>query len=142
MNFFNFGINISTTATVIRSFRIMRIFRLLKKYGRVVLDTLVNIIPQITNIVSLIFLLIFIYSVLGISLFATVKYGDLYNHNNNFRTFPKSIILIFRCMTGESWNNIMFELTVNTDCSSSQSYDEMQQDGINGCGSWTAFLYF
>lgn len=113
MNIANFGIDISTTATVIRGFRIMRIFRLLKSYGRVVLDTLMNIIPQITNIMAMIFLLLFIYSVLGISLFADVKYGNYYNSDNNFRTFPKSIILLFRCMTGEDWNLIMDDL-VNT----------------------------
>lgn len=96
LTFINIGIDISTTATVIRSFRIMRIFRLLKKYGRVVLDTLVNIIPQITNIVSLIFLMIFIYSVLGISLFADVKYGETYNSNNNFRSFFSSLVLLLR----------------------------------------------
>ena len=90
------GIDISTTATVVRSFRIMRIFRLLRSYGRVVLDTLVNIIPQITNIMSLIFLLLFIYSVLGISLFADVKYSTNYNQDNNFRNFPQSIVLLFR----------------------------------------------
>lgn len=95
-NVVNIGIDISTTATVVRSFRIMRMFRLLKSYGRVVLDTLVNIIPQITNIMSLIFLLLFIYSVLGISLFADVKYSDNYNQDNNFRNFPQSIVLLFR----------------------------------------------
>lgn len=96
LNMANIGIDISTTATVIRSFRIMRIFRLLKSYGRVVLDTLMNIIPQITNIMGLIFLLLFIYSVLGISLFANVKYRENYNANNNFRNFPQSIVLLFR----------------------------------------------
>ena len=142
LSYANIGIDISTTATVIRSFRIMRIFRLLKKYGRVVLDTLVNIIPQITNIMSLIFLLIFIYSVLGISLFADVKYGTTYNSDNNFRTFPKSIVLILRCMTGEDWNLIMDDLTVDTDCNDDQSYDDIQKDGVRGCGDWTSYLYF
>ena len=109
-NMANLGIDISTTATVIRGFRIMRIFRLLKSYGRVVLDTLMNIVPQITNIMAMIFLLLFIYSVLGISLFADVKYGDNYNQDNNFRNFPQSIVLLFRCMTGEDWNLVMDDL--------------------------------
>lgn len=92
----NTSIDISTTTTIIRSFRILRMFRLLKSYGRMVLDTFVNILPQITNIMGLIFLLIFIYSVLGISLFADIKYRDNYNKDNNFRSFPKAIVLLFR----------------------------------------------
>lgn len=142
MNIANIGIDISTTATVIRSFRIMRIFRLLKSYGRVVLDTLMNILPQITNIMGLIFLLLFIYSVLGISLFADVKYGDYYNKNNNFRNFPQSVILLFRCMTGEDWNQIMTDLADTSNCASDQTYAEVQADGVNGCGSWYAYPYF
>lgn len=120
----------------------MRIFRLLKNYGRVVLDTLLNILPQITNIMGMIFLLLFIYSVLGISLFADVKYGDNYNQDNNFRTFPKSIVLLFRWMTGEDWNLIMDDLASTTDCLSSQTYRETKDDGVLGCGSWYAYLYF
>lgn len=114
VSFFSAEIDISTTATVIRSFRIMRMFRLFKTYGRVVLDTLINIIPQIANVMALIFLLLFIYSVLGISLFADIKFGPYYNENNNFRSFPKAIVLLFRCMTGEDWNMIMEDL-VNTE---------------------------
>ena len=47
MNFINTDIDISTAATIVRGFRIMRIFRLLKsaKGIRIILDTLVNIMP-------------------------------------------------------------------------------------------------
>ena len=55
---------IKTAALVIRSFRILRILRLMKSFGSMILDTLIYIIPQIANIMSLIFLLLFIYSVL------------------------------------------------------------------------------
>ena len=47
MNFINTDIDISTAATIVRGFRIMRIFPLLKsaKGIRIILDTLVNIMP-------------------------------------------------------------------------------------------------
>ena len=120
----------------------MRIFRLFKSYGKVVLDTLVNIIPQITNIMALIFLLLFIYSVLGISLFADVKFGDNYNKDNNFRNFPQSIVLLFRCMTGEDWNLVMSDLANTNNCESNQTYKDIQDDGVMGCGTWVSYLYF
>lgn len=70
INFFDF----SSAATVIRGIRIMRVFRLMKsaKNIRIILDTLVNILPQIGNVMSLIFLLLYIFSVLGVSLFSGV----------------------------------------------------------------------
>ena len=91
-NFIKIGIDISTTATVVRAFRIMRIFRLVKVSTnmKIILDTLVHIIPQITNIMSLIFLLFFIYSALGMNLFSGVAFAPngLYNEKANFRSFP------------------------------------------------------
>ena len=90
------GINISTAATIVRAFRILRIFRLMKSFGKVIVDTLVYIIPQVANIMSLIFLLLFIYSALGINLFSTSMYRENYNRLSNFRNFYFSIIILLR----------------------------------------------
>lgn len=115
MNIINTGINISTVATVVRAFRIMRIFRLVKSSQnmRIILDTIGHIMPQVTNIMSLVFLLIFIYAILALNLFSTVMYQQYYNDQANFRTFFGSIMLLLRCLTGENWNLIMKELTLN-----------------------------
>ena len=142
MSSMNIGIDISTTATVIRSFRILRMFRLFKSFGRLVIDTFINILPQITNIMLLVFLLIFIYSVLGISLFADVKFGNTYNSDNNFRGFFQSVVLLFRWITGEAWNDIMNDLTNTDNWNSNQTYADIQSKGIQGCGSWYSYIYF
>jgi len=75
LNLFTSGSSFSTAATVVRAFRIMRIVRLVRKQEniKIILDTLFNIIPQITNFIALMFLLLFIYAALGINLFSTVK---------------------------------------------------------------------
>lgn len=68
------GSSISTAATVVRAFRIMRIVRLVRRQEniKIILDTLVNIIPQITNFITLMFLLLFIYAALGINQFSEI----------------------------------------------------------------------
>lgn len=138
---------IKTAALVIRSFRILRILRLMKSFGRMILDTLVYIIPQIANIMSLIFLLLFIYSVLGINMFSPIMYRDNYNRLSNFRDFYMSIVLLMRWATGESWNLIMMDLTSSdsyngVECVENQSYSDMQTQGILGWGSNISILYF
>ena len=45
-------------------------------------------------------------------------------------------------MTGEDWNLIMDDLANTSNCKDSQTYDEMQVDGVQGCGSWYSYLYF
>jgi uncharacterized membrane protein len=147
LNLMSIGIDISTAATVIRAFRIMRVARLMKSFGRVILDTLAYIIPQITNIMSLIFLLLFIYSALGINLFSTIMYRENYNELNNFRNFYNSIIILMRCATGEDWHLIMDDLASTSsyndqECEDDQTWKEMQDDGIRGCGSSFSMPYF
>lgn len=124
--------DISTAASVIRGFRIMRIFRLIRsaKNIKVILDTVVKLLPQITNIMLLIFLLFFIYAALGINLFSEVKFQQELNPKNNFRTFEGALLVLMRCATGEDWNLIMSELTITDDgsgtvCKNSQTYEEM-----------------
>lgn len=128
------GINIGAAATGIRAFRIMRVIRLVNqsKHLRVILDTLVYILPSLANIGSMICLLVFIYAVLGMYIFAEVKYrpeseygiGELRDYAN-FRQFGSAMLLLFRCATGESWNLLMHELAdTSQPCRGSQTYED------------------
>lgn len=144
---FDSELSISTAATVIRGFRIMRIFRLVKGTAQIgiIIETFMNIIPQITNIMSLILLLFFIYSALGINLFSTVMHQEELNEKNNFMTFSNAMLLLMRCLTGEDWNKLMHELANEQDvidCVYSQSYEEIQRDGLLGCGQRFSYIYF
>jgi uncharacterized membrane protein len=129
---------------VVRGFRIMRIFRLIKSsvHIRLIMDTLINIMPQITNIMSLIFILFFIYASLGINLFSNIKLRGELNEKNNFQTFSNAMLLLMRCSTGEDWNVIMYNLSDQTECELEQTYEDMQRDGIQGCGNKISFPYF
>ena len=56
----------------------MRIFRLVKASIaiRLLIDTILNILPQISNIMSLMGILLFIYAALGLNLFSQVMHQD------------------------------------------------------------------
>ena len=80
------GLDIGSLTTVIRSFRISRIFKIIKKYKnlRILFYTFIGAIPQLTNVGGLLFLLLFLYSVLGVFLFAEVQLQDSLNIHANF----------------------------------------------------------
>ena len=101
-----------STATVFRAFRIMRMFKLIRSsvHMRLILDTVFNILPQISNVMSLIFLLFFIYAALGLNLFCGVMDQEHLDDKNNFHTFPNSMVMLMKFSTGEDWNKIMHEL--------------------------------
>lgn len=132
MNMLNVGASLSSATSVIRGFRIMRIFRLIKSSPEVtlIISTVFNILPQITNIMSLMVILIFIFAALGLNLFSTVMFQDQLNEKNNFRDFGHAMVLLFRCATGEDWNLIMYELANKegydgVKCLETQTYEEM-----------------
>ena len=67
--------------TLFRAFRIIRIVKLIKasKNIRVLLQTLVYILPNISNIGALVLLVLFIYACLGMQLFASVMFRESIN---------------------------------------------------------------
>ena len=64
----------------------MRIFRLVRvsRNLSVLVDSLIIILPSIANVGSLIMLLFFIFSVIGMNMFANVIHQEEINENMNF----------------------------------------------------------
>lgn len=60
--------------TIVRAFRIGRVFRLINraKFLRIIFNTIIVTIPSLANVGALMILLIFIFSILGVQLFATI----------------------------------------------------------------------
>ena len=80
------GLELGHLTTIIKSFRIMRIFKIIKKYKslRILLQTFIGAIQQLTNVGGLLFLILFVYSVLGVQVFAGVKMQDSISVHANF----------------------------------------------------------
>jgi hypothetical protein len=96
--------------SVLRAFRLARIIRIIQgaKALREMINTLVFTVAGLINVFGLLFLLFFIYSVMGVQLFAKVQYHDELNAHANFRSFGSAILTLFRMATGENWNGFMY----------------------------------
>lgn len=86
----------------------------------------------------------FIYACMGMGAFGTLKFGDTLDSDANFQSFGSSLLTLLRVATGEEWQNIMYDVTSDREgCTSdTQSYDDLQQRGSQGCGTWVGYLYF
>lgn len=149
LNRFDIGGGLSTATTVIRGVRIMRIFRLIKSsvHIRLILDTIMNILPQIQNVMTLILLLLFIGAALAINLFSQVQHQRYLDDKNNFQSFPGSMIMLWKFSTGEGWNKYMYELAntkgyAGKECQDHQSYEDIQKHGVNACGTVVSYPFF
>lgn len=151
------GVDIGSVATVIRTFRIGRVLRIVKRARRLnqLFKTLMLTLPSLGNIGALLFLLLFIYAVMGVQLFAAVQHGEFIDRHANFETFGNALLVLMRASTGESWNGIMYEAAETDKCTDLDNvpYDEKKHmcgfsDNLDtcapltGCGSVIAYVYF
>ena len=121
-----------------RVFRVLRVTRLFKLAGslkglQAIIQTIIFSIGQLSNVVLLLFIILFMFNVLAVELFGHIKTGEVINEYKNFSNFHKSMLLLLAIMTGESWNVVMF------DCS--RTPEQGCVEGQN-CGSILALFYF
>ncbi|XP_045043285.2 sodium channel protein type 9 subunit alpha isoform X3 [Desmodus rotundus] len=98
-----------TLFRVIRLARIGRILRLIKgaKGIRTLLFALMMSLPALFNIGLLLFLVMFIYAIFGMSTFAYVKKEGGIDDMFNFETFGNSMICLFQITTSAGWDGLL-----------------------------------
>lgn len=104
---------------VLRVARVARLLRILQfaKGIRQLLVALIISLPALLNVGTLLFLVIFIYAIIGMSTFGHVKKQKNLDDTVNFETFGRSMMLLFRLSTGAGWNDILESLMLrDPDC--------------------------
>ncbi|XP_038645635.1 sodium channel, voltage-gated, type I-like, alpha isoform X3 [Scyliorhinus canicula] len=98
-----------TLFRVIRLARIGRILRLIKgaKGIRTLLFALMMSLPALFNIGLLLFLVMFIYAIFGMSNFAYVRKESGIDDMFNFETFGNSMICLFQVTTSAGWDGLL-----------------------------------
>ncbi|XP_046292884.1 sodium channel protein type 10 subunit alpha isoform X2 [Marmota monax] len=98
-----------TLFRVIRLARIGRILRLIRaaKGIRTLLFALMMSLPALFNIGLLLFLVMFIYSIFGMSSFAYVKWEAGIDDMFNFQTFANSMLCLFQITTSAGWDGLL-----------------------------------
>ncbi|XP_068581767.1 sodium channel protein type 4 subunit alpha B isoform X2 [Cebidichthys violaceus] len=98
-----------TLFRVIRLARIGRVLRLIRgaKGIRTLLFALMMSLPALFNIGLLLFLIMFIFSIFGMSNFAYVRKEALIDDMFNFETFGNSMICLFMITTSAGWDGLL-----------------------------------
>ncbi|CAG7823253.1 unnamed protein product [Allacma fusca] len=99
-----------TLLRVVRVAKVGRVLRLVKgaKGIRTLLFALAMSLPALFNICLLLFLVMFIFAIFGMSFFMNVKIpmGGL-DEVYNFQTFGQSMILLFQMSTSAGWDGVL-----------------------------------
>jgi len=130
---------LSTLSQLARVARIMRVTRILKLAGKkaglqAILQTIQFSIPSLMNVVTLLVLIFFMFSIMGNFLFWDIRYGEVLDREyKNFGNIYTSFLTVFALATGEDWNKVMF------DCSRTPESGCIK----NGtCGNNYSYIYF
>jgi len=87
--------------------RLMRVFKILRLFTarpelKAILDMLIKAIPAIIDIVILMFIIFYIYAIIGSFVFSELPSGL-------WRDFLISMLTLFRVLTFEDWTDVMYE---------------------------------
>ncbi|ESO08974.1 hypothetical protein HELRODRAFT_109965 [Helobdella robusta] len=131
-----------TMLRVVRVFRVGRVLRLVKsaKGIRTLLFSLAVSMPALFNIGLLLFLVMFIYAIVGMSSFMHVKHSAGIDDMFNFETFFNSMIILFQICTSAGWDGVLAGLMNDTppDCD-----DKPTESSPNGdCGNSALGMMF
>ena len=140
--------HIGSMTTILRSFRIARVLKIIKtaKNLQHIFHTFILAIPELINVGALLILFLFLFSVLGVSLFSEVKLQEKMNRQASFENFTQALLTLLRVSTGEDWVGIMQDAarspSILFNCIEKQSYESKVKDGIQGCGNSASYVYF
>lgn len=101
--------------SVLRALRLLRIFKV-TKYWSSLRNLVISLLASMRSIISLLFLLflfILIFALLGMQLF-----GGAFNFEEgtppaNFNSFAIALLTVFQILTGEDWNEVMYQAIVS-----------------------------
>ena len=136
------SIDVGASTLVIRAFRICRMLKLFRRLKslKIIFQTFLVTLPALANVGSLLLLLLYIYSIMGMYLFAEVKLNYPLDENLNFKNIGYSFLTMIRVSTGENWHEIMHAVSRSSNslyqCIEGPTYTDYLGNGKRpiGCG--------
>jgi len=117
--------------TIFRILRILRVVRLLQRFEniQVLLDSLILITPNILHVVMLLGLVMYVYALVGIYMFAKTSRREELDSKNNFSGLGRSFLVLVRYSTGEDFQEFMYEHSnTGSPCAVNQNFDSSVTD--------------
>ncbi|XP_068940674.1 sodium channel protein type 11 subunit alpha [Petaurus breviceps papuanus] len=131
---------------VIRLARIGRILRLVRaaKGIRTLLFALMMSLPSLFNIGLLLFLVMFIYAIIGMTNFSNVRYEAGIDDMFNFRTFGSSMLCLFQITTSAGWDALLSPMLSSrfSSCGSENSCSSENSDCVSSVMAITFFVSY
>ncbi|KAI5206104.1 hypothetical protein E4T39_02644 [Aureobasidium subglaciale] len=96
-------------------------------------------LTSIANLLATWFVLFLVFAIAFTQTFGLTRFAEGETDNQNFRTVPKALVMLFRMSSGEGWNEVMADFTsvVPPYCTIGKHY----YDGDCGSDGWAVALF-
>lgn len=138
LTYASFGINnndrvlnsLAKASQTLFAYHILKNFNIVQR----IFHTLFFVLPSLTNIVSLMLLILYIYTIISMDIFSYLRPQKTVNgYDVDFKTFPRALFSLFRVTTAELWflivNDCTRERAPNFACMEIKSYDDYLKYG-------------
>ncbi|XP_009871549.1 PREDICTED: sodium channel protein type 5 subunit alpha-like, partial [Apaloderma vittatum] len=132
--------------TLLRIFRLARIGRILRLIRRArgirtLLFALLMSLPALFNIGLLLFLVMFIYAIVGMTNFACIGWEGGIDNLFNFQTFDSSMLCLFQITTSAGWDGLLVPVLKNSN-SCAPNLDLTNEQKNNCTNKGIGILFF
>ncbi|CAK89639.1 unnamed protein product (macronuclear) [Paramecium tetraurelia] len=131
------------------AYQLQRNYRIVKRFNNLekLFSSIFSVIPNALSMLFIMFIFLFIYTTLGIDMFAFIRtQTSLNGWDQHFRKFSTAMFALIKVASSESWWTIMIdtlhEQSPNYACNYMSTYEDFLVYGFNGCGTPYAYLYF
>jgi hypothetical protein len=114
--------------------------------AQIIFDVFWFSLPAMINVGIVLIVIMFMYAIFGMDMFAFIKRRKGITSHANFQHFGLAFMTLFRLATVESWNELMDDclrhIRPNDVCFKIHNFDDYQKYGLNACGNNLAYVYF
>ena len=127
--------------SIFRIFRICRVVRFVRvsekaKGVKNLIETFTETLPYLLNVAVVMLIFVFIYAVVGVSLFTNVIKQEVLGDDLNFSTFSKAVSTLLLIASGENWTDLMRSCMVSEPDCNQPGVWTTPQDGGKLVDSW------
>ncbi|CAD8060541.1 unnamed protein product [Paramecium primaurelia] len=134
---------LSVSFQLLRNYYIIRRFPELEK----LFNTIFSVIPSALAMIFIMALFLFIYASLGMDLFGYLRPQNyIEGFDLHFRKFTTAMFSLIRVASSEQWWALLVDSvhtrTSDFACIYINDYQDYQEHGYNGCGTYWAYAYY
>ncbi|CAD8153287.1 unnamed protein product [Paramecium pentaurelia] len=131
------------------AFQLLRNYYIIKRFPELekLFHTIFSVVPSALSMLFIMFIFLFIFACLGMDLFGYLRpQSKMEGFDLHFKKFTTAMFSLIRVASSEEWWALLIDSvhvrTPDFACIYINGYEEFQEYGYNGCGTYWAYVFY